>query len=127
MHRWHLWVRDVGHYSLHASLKLAVERKSFEKWRFFHPVPKQEEFLTATATFNEVLLMAGNGNGKTETAAYAVSRWMTGEYPPWWTGLRFDRPVRVWLGGTSSKASFRLSGERNRRKRPPGNSHFPFI
>ncbi len=105
--------------TLHRTLKLAKERRTHEKWRFFVPVPKQEEFLNATADHQEVLLMAGNGNGKTETAGFAVSRWMTGEYPDWWRGRRFNKPTRGWIAGTSMReleqaGQLKLLG-------PPGN------
>ncbi len=76
--------------------------------------------MTAGATYNERLLMAGNGNGKTETAAYEISRHMTGEYPPWWKGVRFDKPVRVWLAGTSSKAV--TEAAQTKLLGPPGNA-----
>lgn len=89
--------------TLHRTLALAKERRAYEKWRFFVPVPKQEEFIAATETHSECLLMAGNGNGKTETAAYAISRWMTGEYPLWWQGRKFTKPTRGWLAGSSLK------------------------
>lgn len=105
--------------TLHRTLKLAKERRQFEKWRFFVPVPKQEEFLAAGATFNERLLMAGNGNGKTETAGYEVSRHMTGEYPPWWKGYRFQKPPRVWIAGTSAKAV--TEAAQTKLLGPPGN------
>ena len=27
---------------------------------------------------------------------------LTGSYPPWWEGKRFDRPVRAWAAGTTN-------------------------
>lgn len=82
--------------------KLAAERKTFQKWLFFEPVPKQKEFFAAGATHPERLLMAGNRLGKTEGAAYEFSRHLTGEYPPWWNGKRYSKPVRAWAAGTSA-------------------------
>jgi len=106
--------------TLHRTLKLAKERKTFEKWRYFIPVPKQEEFLFAGKDYQERLLMAGNRLGKTECAAYEISRHLTGEYPDWWKGRTFDKPVRVWAAGTSGQmvrdtAQEKLCG-------PPGQS-----
>lgn len=108
--------------TLHRTLKAAKERKAFEKWRFFVPVPKQEEFLAAGARYHERLLMAGNRLGKTECAAYEISRHMTGEYPEWWQGRRFAKPVRIWAAGTSGQmvrdtAQEKLCGQ-------PGQSEF---
>lgn len=103
-----------------AALELLDQRKTFEKWRYFLPVPKQEEFLAAGGEgFQERLLMAGNGCGKTETAAYEVSRHLTGDYPPWWKGFRFDKPARVWIAGTSDKAV--AEAAQTKLLGPPGN------
>lgn len=105
--------------TLHRTLKLAKERKQFERWRYYIPAPKQEQFLIAGASYSERLLLAGNGNGKSETAAFEVSRHMTGEYPPWWKGKRFDKPVRVWVAGTSAKAV--TEAAQTKLLGPPGN------
>lgn len=83
-------------------LELAAERKRFQKWLFFEPVQKQLDFFATGLTHPERLLVAGNRLGKTECAAYEVSRHLTGEYPPWWNGKRFNRPVRMWAAGTSA-------------------------
>jgi len=47
------------------------------------------------------MLMAGNQLGKTLSAAFEVAMHLTGKYPDWWVGKRFDRPVR-WLAGSES-------------------------
>ena len=86
------------------ALEAVDQRRTYERWRYYEPAPKQMEFLDATREHSDVALIAANGAGKTETAAFAVSRWMTGVYPPWWNGRRFDGPVRVWAAGTSAKA-----------------------
>lgn len=39
----------------------------------------------------------------TETSLYEVVAHMTGEYPDWWEGKRFDEPVRCWLVGETAK------------------------
>ncbi|MGE3279726.1 MAG: terminase family protein [Alphaproteobacteria bacterium] len=82
--------------------KLLADRKQFERWRYFTPTAKQMEFFATGRTHPERLLIAGNRLGKTEAAAYEISRHMTGEYPPWWPGKVYTRPVRVWAAGTSA-------------------------
>ena len=58
------------------------------------------EFFEAGAKYRERCFMAANRVGKTlgaggfETAAH-----LTGEYPHWWKGRRFDRPVNWWAAG----------------------------
>lgn len=45
--------------------------------------------------------MAGNQLGKTLAAAMEVAMHMTGRYPTWWDGYRFDRPTRGICGSES--------------------------
>src|SRR5229473_1018332 len=91
--------------TLYEISQINKDRRLYERWRFFAPVPKQEEFLFCGLQYPERMLMAGNGNGKTETAAFEVTCHLTGNYPTWWRGYRFDKPVRVWVGGTSGKGA----------------------
>lgn len=68
----------------------------------FKPNAKQMEHLGAGLLWPERLLKAGNQNGKTMCAGYETAVHMTGFYPSWWEGYRFDKPVRVWIVGVSS-------------------------
>jgi phage terminase large subunit-like protein len=70
--------------------------------RFFTPYPKQLEFLKLGATMRERLLIAGNQVGKSHVGAYEAAIHLTGQYPPWWSGRRFDKPTRGWICGESS-------------------------
>ena len=48
--------------------------------------------------------MAANRVGKTEGGGgYEVTLHLTGRYPAWWEGARFDAPVRCWVAGDTSK------------------------
>src|SRR5262249_56621267 len=44
----------------------------------------------------------GNHAGKTLCACTEVAWHTTGDYPYWWTGLRFTKPIRVWVLGEST-------------------------
>lgn len=46
-----------------------------------------------------------HNTGKTFSAAAEVAFHMTGEYPDWWEGKRFDEPVLVWIGSVTNEAS----------------------
>ena len=61
--------------------------------------PQHIGFFTAGADFRERLFIAGNRTGKTTVAAYEVTCHLTGIYPEWWEGRRFDHPVKVWVAG----------------------------
>jgi phage terminase large subunit-like protein len=67
----------------------------------YKPYAKQIEFHASGANFRERLFMAGNQLGKTLAGAAETAMHLTGKYPAWWTGKRFDRPV-VWLAGSES-------------------------
>jgi phage terminase large subunit-like protein len=65
--------------------------------------PKHMQFLAAGATHVERLFMAANRVGKTEAAGgYEMALHLTGLYPDWWTGKRFDRPVTAWAAGDTN-------------------------
>lgn len=49
--------------------------------------------------------MAGNQLGKTLGAGYEVAMHLTGEYPKWWVGRRWDRPVTGWAAGVTGEST----------------------
>jgi phage terminase large subunit-like protein len=65
--------------------------------------PKHLEFFRASATHNEVAFIAGNRCGKTVAGAYATTLHLTGLYPEWWQGRRFECATDVWAAGDSGK------------------------
>lgn len=67
--------------------------------------PKHMAFLKAGLTHRERCLLAGNRIGKTDLASYEVTCHLTGDYPDWWEGRRFQRPVKVWAAGDTSKTT----------------------
>lgn len=87
-------------------LLVALERESSRrqarrKLTDYAPYPKQREFHAAGRLHRERLLMACNQGGKTLAAAMEVAMHMTGHYPDWWDGYRFDRPTRGICGSES--------------------------
>jgi phage terminase large subunit-like protein len=66
---------------------------------------KHLEFFSAGATYRERAFIAANRVGKTQAGAYEVTLHLTGLYPAWWTGKRFDHPVIAWASGDTSKTS----------------------
>lgn len=49
--------------------------------------------------------MAGNQLGKTYSGAAELVFHLTGKYPDWWKGKRFDRPVRCWAGSKTGEVT----------------------
>jgi phage terminase large subunit-like protein len=49
--------------------------------------------------------MAANQVGKTYCGAAEAAYHLTGRYPDWWQGRRWDRPVRAWAGSQSAEVT----------------------
>jgi phage terminase large subunit-like protein len=65
---------------------------------------KHLAFFQAGATYRERAFIAGNRVGKTETGGgYELVLHLTGQYPKWWKGRRFDRPISAWAAGDTGK------------------------
>lgn len=86
-----------------------VERNKRRKLWTYYPdegplrrelYPKHLEFFAAGVKHRERAAMAGNRVGKTEgLGAYEVTLHLTGLYPDWWVGRRFDYPVNCIAAG----------------------------
>lgn len=64
---------------------------------------KHIEFFDAGATYVERAFLAGNRCGKSHAGAYEATCHLTGLYPPWWKGKRFEKPTTGWAAGDTSK------------------------
>lgn len=87
--------------SLKKEYKLAnVERKI----EFFKPYDWQMEFANATSDSKQCTLLCANRVGKTFTACSVLSYFLTGQYPKWWKGKRFDHPIDAIACGVSGES-----------------------
>lgn len=80
------------------ALREMERRKRESALDFYKPYPKQQEFHDLGASKRERLLMAANQVGKTYAGAAEMAMHLTGLYPDWWAGRRFDRPISAWVG-----------------------------
>lgn len=62
-------------------------------------------FFEAGSTYPERCFRAANRVGKTLGGGYELSCHLTGEYPDWWVGRRFTRPIRAWAAGKTSETT----------------------
>ncbi|HZP78503.1 MAG TPA: terminase family protein [Pseudolabrys sp.] len=104
-----------------AILRTAEEQFARTKLLRYAPVPKQRMFHRGGCKSRERLLMAGNQVGKTTAAGAETAMHLTGRYPHWWDGRRFEGPVRGWVGSigftsTRDGAQRVLLGEPKRRE-----------
>lgn len=71
----------------------------------YKPYPKQMEFHALGLTVRERCLMAGNQLGKTLCAGYELAMHLTGRYPDWWEGIRWNRPIVAWCASETMEVS----------------------
>lgn len=95
-------------------LELQSSRKKYNQIKTLFPddgplkrslYPRHLEFFKAGATHRERLFMAGNRVGKTIAGGYECVCHMTGEYPDWWEGRRYDRPVKILAAGDTGQST----------------------
>jgi phage terminase large subunit-like protein len=62
------------------------------------------EFFRLGATMPTRCFMAANRVGKTEGGGgYETTLHLTGRYPDWWEGYRFNRPIDAWAAGDTNE------------------------
>jgi phage terminase large subunit-like protein len=87
-------------------LESELDRRQREnRLAYYKPYPKQAQFHEAGAQHRERLFMAGNRVGKTLCGAAELAMHLTGNYPEWWKGKRFDKPIRAWAAGVTNQST----------------------
>lgn len=71
----------------------------------YRPYTKQRLFHSLGAAKKERLLRAGNQNGKTFAGGNEMAYHLTGLYPDWWEGRRFDQPILAWAGSNTGETT----------------------
>lgn len=92
-------------------------RQSTNRIKSYEPYPKQIEFHNVTA--RECLFMAGNQLGKTLAGSAEAAYHLTGEYPAWWAGRQFTRPITMLAGSESYELT--RDGVQRLLMGPPGD------
>ena len=65
-----------------------------------HKYPKHLEFFAAGKDHRERCARCANRVGKTEgMGGYEMALHLTGRYPDWWEGRRFDHAINAWAAG----------------------------
>jgi len=98
--------------SSQAASELLQHRRARNQIRTYFPdtgplrrelYPKHLEFFAAGKDYMERCFLAGNRTGKSDAGAYETTLHLTGDYPKWWAGRRFDRPIKAWAAGDTNK------------------------
>jgi phage terminase large subunit-like protein len=106
------WVRDSNHIDtdkiagLPDPVKLQLQDLSiavaddmrYNQLKYFRPFDHQRKFFE---TFDSPRrgILAANRIGKTVSTCYETAMHLTGQYPDWWRGYRFDRPITAMVAG----------------------------
>ncbi len=90
---------------LHNALTECARRQRRNRLADYRPYPKQKDFHAAGAEHRERLLMAANQVGKTFCGGAEAAMHLTGRYPDWWRGRRFEKPVRAWAGSVTGEVT----------------------
>lgn len=67
--------------------------------------PRSLLFFAAGRVHRERLFLAANRTSKTVSAAFEETAHVTGDYPPWWPGRRFERPTVWWSAGDTRETT----------------------
>lgn len=89
-----------------------------------NPNERQRDFINSHS--KECMLTGANQAGKSTALMMKFTYHMTGLYPSWYTGIRFDKPVTAALGGETAQSTRDLLV--NRLLGPPedrGAGYFP--
>ena len=74
-----------------------------KQFLFYSPTPKQLAFHEASLRASERLFLGGNRTGKTNAVCMEMAMHLTGVYPDWWTGYRYQRPISAISASISLK------------------------
>ena len=70
--------------------------------------PKHMEFIAAGRHAVERCFFGGNRVAKTWTCGYEFAAHVTGRYPDWWFGHRFNEPVMALAAGKTNETTFNV-------------------
>jgi phage terminase large subunit-like protein len=88
------------------TLSSSERRKKFRRIDFmdtsFWYATQLAFFAAGSSGAHQRLIFGGNQTGKTLSCAAEVSWHLTGQYPDFWTGKRFNKAIRCWAVGESA-------------------------
>jgi len=78
-----------------------AEDMRYNQLKYFRPFEHQKKFFATGAQSDRRGILAANRIGKTVSTCFELAVHLTGEYPEWWTGKRFNKPIAAFVAGES--------------------------
>jgi len=100
---------DFASYTL-SDIEAAIRYKKRRKIESYFPdtgpfrrelYTKHMEFFEAGSKYAERLFIAANKVGKTQGLGFETALHATGNYPGWWQGARWKKPIQGWICNTT--------------------------
>src|SRR6516164_518364 len=88
------------------SLSSAEFRRKYHGSDFWGPnefYEPQLRFFAEGTRHHQRLIRGGNQTGKTLACAFEMAFHLSGAYPRWWKGRRFEGPIRAWVIGPTTQ------------------------
>ncbi|CAB4192777.1 Terminase-like family [uncultured Caudovirales phage] len=86
-------------------IKALFDQVRYNSLAVYKPYRKQLDFHIAGKDYRERLFCASNQSGKTVAGSMEVAMHLTGDYPDWWTGRRWNRPTTWWVAGITGETT----------------------
>lgn len=99
---------DVDSLDLEEIMELVEQIELYKKYNkvdTFNPYKFQLNMFEAGKKYRSRFACLANRIGKTFSASAEVSYHLTGNYPDWWTGIKYDRPIKLWAVGITTKST----------------------
>lgn len=93
-------LKQFDHFTQEKLRDLAItvaDDMAYHQLKYFRPFEHQRKFFATVSDRRGIL--AANRIGKTVSTCFETAMHLTGQYPEWWSGKRFNKPVTVMVAG----------------------------
>lgn len=117
------------------ALEALVSKQKYNQFEKYFPsegpysrdkYPEQMKLIEQSMFHSIIGLIGANGSGKTTLGAYITYCHLSGKYPQWWNGYRFNMgPLNAWISGLGTKQLTALQDVIFGSYMEPGTGMFP--
>jgi phage terminase large subunit-like protein len=102
---------DISPQELLYSISEEIDIRSIQdhiNFKNYEPYEVQLAFHATGLTARERMFRAANRVGKSFSVSIEGAMHLTGIYPEWWNGYRYDYPINMWAGGIAERELLQL-------------------